>query len=245
MSTGIRDAAPSPPPPAMPVWSKWSAHDLAGVSRLAVQGPEAQERPFECTGDLQREKHPSWPFPPLLLPGSLFSLFRSDLHRGGGLFLETLWNTEAMRLLLRGTGKRVGMWASRVQYQPGRSPPSASSLFRQPDPEPHRPQQDPLSEQLPAEYQQPAQWGARRPGQPQHPAATALHLCARAAPHPGLQEHPSSLPPFPGPGLSLIPGSVHVCPVELGPGAGPQALFLCGSDRGRLPGGKVAQVLSK
>lgn len=162
-----------------------------------------------------------------------------------GLFPETLWNTEAVRLLLRGTGKRVGMWASRVQYQPGRSPPSASSLFRQPDPEPHRPQQDPLSEQLPAEYQQPAQWGARRPGQPQHPAATALHLHACAAPHPGLQECPSSLPPLPGPGLSLIPGSVHVCPMDLGPGAGPQALFLCGSDRGRLPGGKVAQVLSK
>lgn len=162
-----------------------------------------------------------------------------------GLFPETLWNTEAVRLLLRGTGKRVGMWASRVQYQPGRSPPSASSLFRQPDPEPHRPQQDPLSEQLPAEYQQPAQWGARRPGQPQHPAATALHLHACATPHPGLQECPSSLPPLPGPGLSLIPGSVHVCPMDLGPGAGPQALFLCGSDRGRLPGGKVAQVLSK
>lgn len=68
----------------MLVWSKWSANDLAGVSWLGVRGSEAQGRPFECTGDLQREKHPSWPFPPLLLPGSLFSLCRSDLHRGRG-----------------------------------------------------------------------------------------------------------------------------------------------------------------
>lgn len=114
------------------------------------------------------------------------------------------------------------MWASRVQYLPGRSPPSASSLCSQPDPKPHLPQQDPLPEQLPAEHQQPAQRGAQCCGQPQRPAATALHLHACAAPHPGLQEHPGSPHPSLTRGSASSPARPTSAQWTWDPGLGPR-----------------------
>lgn len=131
-------------------------HSETGIPRGAVPGPPGRLF-FLCSCGLQRGGGP---------------------HPGGALSLGQLpvWNTEALGLLLGGTGKGWGCgpvgcavpaWPGPFQ---GPEPESCPTLclfpFSRPDPESHFPQQDPLPEQLPAADQRPAQRCPQRAGQP-------------------------------------------------------------------------------
>lgn len=184
---------------------------------------------------------------PCLLPGEAFSnpLPASRLHH-----LEH--RSSAAHLVPMGQGAVV--WQTRRAARrvlPCLGPswalkPSPSLPFSQPDCKCHVALQVPLPEQQPSADQQPAERRPQHAGESQPPAAAAaLHFHASAYPVPEPQEYPHTRLPLPGPGLGLAAAGAHNHPVGLGPRAGPYALLLRGSIRGRLPAGEVAQVFPK